>query len=210
MNMDSISGWPRTRRSPSGRIVPKAVKTGWAIGVANLTRLVRATPRGTRSNGSTALKRRALPSRPCATSSSPVVGTTGPSNPAATTRDGSSCAAGQRVGAAPRQPDHHEALVSEPVGDRGHVGRPVAHLGVGVVGGVTHTGAFHADQTQAQLLRGPAADQRDLPAGARRAVEPQHQGPGGVAVLGEAQAAAVGQRDGALQAGRWAGRDAER
>ena len=118
--------------------------------------------------------------------------------------------AGQRVRTAPRQPDHHEALVAQPVGDLGHVGRPVAHVRVGVVGGVAHARALQADEPQAEFLGGPAADERDLPAGARRAVEPQHQRPGGVAVLGEAQPASVGQGNGAFEAGRWAGRDAER
>ena len=98
--------------------------------------------------------------------------------------------AGQRVGAAAREADDHEAVVTQAVGHERDVVADISHLGVRVVGRVAHAGPFEADQAQTETLGGAAADEGDLAPGARSPVEPQDEGSGGVAELGVPEPAA--------------------
>ncbi len=117
--------------------------------------------------------------------------------------------AGQRVGAAAREADHHEAVVTQAVGHDGDVVTHISQLRVRVVGRVPDAGTFEADDAEAEALGGPPSHEWDLAPRARGAVEPEDERTGGVTELGVAEPSAVGQGYGALDLGRWAGRNAE-
>ena len=117
--------------------------------------------------------------------------------------------AGQRVGTAAREADHHEAVVTQAVGGDGDVVTHISQLRVHVVGGVADAGTFEADHAQAEAPGGPPSHQWDLAPGARGAVEPEDEWAGGVTELGVTEPSAVGQGYGAFDLGRRAGRNAE-
>lgn len=104
------------------------------------------------------------------------------------------------VGPAAAQADDAEALEPEAVDQRLDVGGEPGHGLVPVIRRQPDAGTFDPHDAQAEVDGGGACQRRHLVAGARRAVEPQHREAVGDAVLGEAEAPSVVERDGAVQA----------
>jgi hypothetical protein len=99
--------------------------------------------------------------------------------------------------------------MTEAIGDDSRIGGPVAQPVVQVIGRVPDAGAFDTDDPQAQPGGGVTAGRRDLAPGPGHAVAPQDQRAARIAELGVAKATPVAERNDALDAGRWCGRDAE-
>ncbi len=101
---------------------------------------------------------------------------------------------GQGVGSAAGDPEDREAVDSEGIGECGDILRPVAEAAAGTRVGEADAGTLRREDARAPLLR-VGVEVGGLVAAARPAVEEEHGTPAGVAVLGVAQLAAIGQGD---------------
>lgn len=114
----------------------------------------------------------------------------------------------QRVRSAAGQPDDAELVGTEHVGNMGHVGGPVADPLVAVGIAEPRPGTLDQNDPQPEFLGGAPPDDRELPATARGAVEPEHDGTGRIAELGVAEASPVWEEERTLGARRLAAGDA--
>ena len=110
-------------------------------------------------------------------------------------------ARGEHVGAAAGQADQPAGVDGQRVEKQLEVAGPVADPAVEVRRRRTDAGPVDTDDADAVLVGVPPGLERDLAAGAGRAVHPDDRGAARRAVLGEAEPAAVAHRDGALEGG---------
>jgi len=107
--------------------------------------------------------------------------------------------AGQRVGATARQPDDLEPVDAEGVGDRAKVLGEREHRVVLIWRRRPDAGPVDTDQPDLPLLGVDAGLHRDLPAGTRGAVQPEHGATLRVAELGKPDLTVITDGDVAFQ-----------
>ena len=94
----------------------------------------------------------------------------------------------ENVRTATGEADAREAVDTEAVGDRPDVAGPLLDVAIEMRRRVADAGALEHDEADAELFGDDACLRRDLPAPARRAVEPEHRESVGAAVFGETDA----------------------
>ncbi len=144
--------------------------------------------------------------------SGPTAGVTPPRTATAATRPAIAGipAHASAYGSAAGQAHHPDLVGAEHIGDMGHVAGPVADALIAVFVAESRPRSLHEHDAHAEPLGRAAAHDRELPAAAGRAVEPQHDRTGRIPELGVAQAPAVGKEEAALGAGRLAAGDTRR